>query len=195
MTKVLTGAKEQLPRWKRCVQSTDEQLGEALGRKFVEKHYPAKAKQRMNELIDNLFAVLREDLGAADWMSRETGVQALAKLDSFKRKVGHTEKWRDYSAVSVGRKSYFANAVETSRFEVRRDVKKIGQAVDRGEWLMTPPEVNAYYHSRNIEIVFPAGILQPHLRFRSRRRPQLWRHRRGDRPRNYPRLRRQRPPV
>ena len=160
-TKVLTGAKEQLPRWRRCVQTTDEQLGEALGRKFVEKHYPPKAKQRMNELIDNLFAVLREDLTAADWMANSTRVQALAKLDSFKRKVGHTEKWRDYSTVKVARRSYFANSLETSRFEVRRDLKKIGQAVDRGEWLMTPPEVNAYYHSRNIEIVFPAGILQP----------------------------------
>jgi putative endopeptidase len=160
-TKVLTGAKEQLPRWRRCVQATDEQLGEALGRKFVEKHYPAKAKQRMNELIDNLFAVLREDLTAADWMSNSTRAQALAKLDSFKRKVGHTEKWRDYSTVKIARKSYFANSLETSRFEVRRDLKKIGQPVDRGEWLMTPPEVNAYYHSRNIEIVFPAGILQP----------------------------------
>ncbi len=161
LTKVLTGAKEQLPRWRRCVASTDEQLGEALGRKFVEKHYPAKAKQRMNELIDNLFVVLREDLGKADWMTQSTRSQALAKLDSFKRKVGHTEKWRDYSSVKVARKSYFANALETSRFEVRRDLKKIGQPVDRGEWLMTPPEVNAYYHSRNIEIVFPAGILQP----------------------------------
>ena len=160
-TKVLTGAKEQLPRWRRCVQTTDEQLGEALGRKFVEKHYPQRAKQRMNELIDNLFAVLREDLTAADWMADSTRAQALAKLDSFKRKVGHTEKWRDYSTVKVARRSYFANSLETSRFEVQRDLKKIGQAVDRGEWLMTPPEVNAYYHSRNIEIVFPAGILQP----------------------------------
>lgn len=160
-TKVLTGAKEQLPRWRRCVQSTDDQLSEALGRKFVEKHYPAKAKQRMNELIDNLFAVLHEDLKAADWMSSSTRAQALAKLDSFKRKVGHTEKWRDYSGVSVARKSYFGNALETSKFEVRRDVRKIGRPVDRGEWMMSAPEVNAYYHSRNIEIVFPAGILQP----------------------------------
>ena len=160
-TKVITGAKEQLPRWRRCVTATDEQLGEALGRKYVEKHYPAKAKARMNELIDNLFAVLREDLKAADWMSEATRAQALAKLDSFKRKVGHTEKWRDYSTVKVARKSYFANALETSRFDVKRDLRKIGRPVDRGEWLMTPPEVNAYYHSRNIEIVFPAGILQP----------------------------------
>lgn len=160
-TKILTGAKEQLPRWRRCVTATDEQLGEALGRKFVEKHYPPKAKARMNELIDNLFVVLREDLKAADWMDGTTRAQALAKLDSFKRKVGHTEKWRDYSAVKIARKSYFANSLETSRFEVRRDLRKIGQPVDRGEWLMTPPEVNAYYHSRNIEIVFPAGILQP----------------------------------
>lgn len=161
LTSLLTGAKEQLPRWRRCATSTDEQLGEALGRKFVEKHYPAKAKQRMNELIDNLFAVLREDLTVADWMANSTRAQALAKLDSFKRKVGHTEKWRDYSTVKIARKSYFANAVETSRFEVRRDLNKIGRPVDRGEWMMTPPEVNAYYHSRNIEIVFPAGILQP----------------------------------
>ena len=161
MTKVLSGTKEQLPRWRRCVQSTDEQLGEALGRKFVEKHYPAKAKQKMNELIDNLFVVLREDLKSADWMTDSTRVQALAKLDSFKRKIGHPEKWRDYSALKVARKSYFANALEGSKFEVQRDLKKIGRPVDRGEWMMTPPEVNAYYHSRNIEIVFPAGILQP----------------------------------
>lgn len=157
----LNGTKQQQSRWKRCVAATDGALGEALGEEFVKVAYPPKAKARMNEMIDNLMLVLQREIPAMNWMSEPTKREALAKLSAFKRKIGYPDKWRDYSKVKIGRDSYFANAVRIAEFESQRSLDKLGKPVDKSEWLMTVPEVNAYYHSFNVEIVFPAGILRP----------------------------------
>jgi predicted metalloendopeptidase len=159
--RTLQGRQEQHPRWRRCVAAVDASLGEALGQKYVELKYPAKARARMNELIDNLMAALRDELATADWMSAATRKQAQVKLAAFKRKIGAPEHWRDYSALTIDRGSYLANTLRASTFEVRRDLGKINKPVDRTEWEMTSSEVNAYHQPLNVEIVFPAGILQP----------------------------------
>lgn len=158
---VLQGTKEQLPRWRRCVAATDAGLGEALGQVYVQKAFPPEAKARMQKLIGNLLAVYHERLTAADWMSEETRHQALAKLATFAQKIGYPEKWRDYTALDITRDSYLDNALHAAEFEARRNIRKIGKPVDRTEWGMTPPTVNAYYNSLFNEIAFPAGILQP----------------------------------
>ena len=158
---ILTGTKELLPRWKRCVQATDRTLGEALGPIYVEKYFPPEAKARAQEMVNNLVAALREDLQTLPWMSEATRRQALGKLNAFTRKIGYPDKWRDYSAYKVDRGPYVLNAMRGHDFEFNRDMKKIGKPVDRTEWGMTPPTVNAYYSDERNEIVFPAGILQP----------------------------------
>ncbi len=157
----LSGTKEILPRWKRCVQSTDRNLGEALGQAYVEKYFPAAAKARAKEMVNNLIAALREDIPTLTWMGPDTKKQALAKLEAFTVKIGYPDKWRDYSKLSIDRASYDANLRRSTEFEYARQLAKIGKPVDRTEWGMTPPTVNAYYSSSMNEIVFPAGILQP----------------------------------
>jgi len=157
----LSGTKEILPRWKRCVQSTDLNLGEALGQVYVEKYFPPAAKAHAQELVNNLIAALRDDIPTLSWMGPETKKEALAKLEAFNVKIGYTDKWRDYSKLIVDRGSYAANARRGIQFEYARQLAKIGKPVDRTEWGMTPPTVNAYYNSTMNEIVFPAGILQP----------------------------------
>ncbi|MBL8211312.1 MAG: M13 family metallopeptidase [Bryobacterales bacterium] len=157
----LTGAKAQQPRWHRCVEATDGALGEALGRIYVEKHYPPAAKQRMDALIDNLMAAYRERLKRLDWLSDETRKQALAKLDSFRRKIGYPEKWRGYAGLTMSRKVYAENWATVQAFEEARDLQEIGQPVDRTRWHFTTPTVNASYSPPSNEITFPAGILQP----------------------------------
>lgn len=157
----LTGTKEILPRWKRCVQSTDRNLGEALGQVYVDKYFPPAAKARAKEMVNNLIAALREDIPTLAWMSAETKKEALAKLEAFTVKIGYPDKWRDYSKLTIDRTSYDANLRRSVEFEYARQLAKIGKAVDRTEWGMTPPTVNAYYNSSMNEIVFPAGILQP----------------------------------
>jgi len=159
--KTLTGAKEIQPRWKRCVQSTDRNLGEALGQLYVQKYFPPAAKARALEMVHNLLAALREDLGTLPWMGPETRAQATAKLQAFAVKIGYTDKWRDYSALKIDRRSYAENVVRASEFDFARRLNKIGKPVDRTEWGMTPPTVNAYNNSNMNEIVFPAGIMQP----------------------------------
>jgi putative endopeptidase len=159
--RVILGTKELLPRWKRCVTATDRQLGEALGQIYAQKYFPPEAKARALEMVNNLTDALREDLQTLSWMSPETRKQALAKLAAFNRKIGYPDKWRDYSAYAVDRGPYVLNQMHGSQFEFRRDLNKIGKPVDRGEWGMSPPTVNAYYSSQKNEIVFPAGILQP----------------------------------
>jgi putative endopeptidase len=159
--RILTGAKEIQPRWKRCVQSTDRNLGEALGQLYVQKYFPPEAKTRALEMVHNLVAALRDDLQALPWMGPETRTQATAKLQAFAVKIGYPDKWRDYSALKVDRSSYLQNLERSSEFEFQRRLNKIGKPVDRGEWGMTPPTVNAYNNSSMNEIVFPAGILQP----------------------------------
>jgi putative endopeptidase len=156
----LSGTKEILPRWKRCVQSTDRNLGEALGQVYVDKYFPPAAKAHAKQMVNNLVAALRDDIPTLSWMGPETKKEAIAKLEAFNVKIGYTDKWRDYSKLSIDRGPYSANVLRSIEFEHARQLAKIGKPVDRTEWGMTPPTVNAYYSSSMNEIVFPAGILQ-----------------------------------
>ncbi|MCC7527780.1 MAG: M13 family metallopeptidase [Candidatus Melainabacteria bacterium] len=159
--KVLTGKKENLPRWKRIVNSTNHAIGEAVGQQYVKTAFTPDAKAKALKLVTRLREVLREDLGVLDWMDDTTRKNAIAKLDSFVAKIGYPDKWRDYSGLKVNRESYVWNVIRAEQFEFNRNLAKIGKPVDRTEWLMTPQTVNAYYWSEMNEIVFPAGILQP----------------------------------
>jgi putative endopeptidase len=159
--KQLSGTKELQPRWKRCAQSANQNLGEALGEVYVQKYFPPEAKARAKEMVNNLTAALRSDIPTLSWMGPETKNQALEKLQAFNVKIGYPDKWRDYSKLSIDRGSYLANVRRSDEFEENRDLAKIGKPVDRSEWGMTPPTVNAYYNATFNEIVFPAGILQP----------------------------------
>lgn len=157
----LTGAKEIQPRWKRCVQSTDRALGEALGQIYVAKHFTPAAKAHALEMVHNLISALRDDLRTLEWMGPETRKHAASKLEAFAVKIGYPDKWRDYSTLQIERSSYLENQLRAAQFESKRRLAKIGQPLDRGEWNMTPPTVNAYNSSGLNEIVFPAGIMQP----------------------------------
>jgi endothelin-converting enzyme/putative endopeptidase len=159
--RTLTGAKELSPRWKRCVQYTDADLGEALGKKYVEKLFPPAAKQRMEELVHAVEGALEADIRRLDWMTEETKKKALRKLDSISNKIGHPEKWRDYSALEVRPDDALGNSVRSNAFALAYELNKIGKASDKNEWSMSPPTVNAYYHPLQNNINFPAGILQP----------------------------------
>ena len=158
---LLTGAKEMFPRWRRCLTETDVDIGEALGQAYVEQSFTPQAKARALAMVQNLTAALRDRLNTLSWMQPATRAQALAKLDALTKKIGYPDKWRDYSGVEVRPGPFILNELATDRFEVRRQLAKIGKPVDRIEWTMTPPTVNAYYNSLRNEIVFPAGILQP----------------------------------
>jgi len=157
----LQGAKEMKPLWKRCAESTDKQLGEALGQKYVEKYFPPEAKARMQEMVKNLRLAMSETIQGLAWMSPETKKRALQKLSTFNPKVGYPEKWKDYGRVSIRRDAYWEDVVAGRRFAVEDDLEQIGKPVDRGRWGMTPPTSDAYYNPLLNEIVFPAGILQP----------------------------------
>jgi putative endopeptidase len=159
--KTLTGAKEIQPRWKRCTGATDRALGEALGQLYVQKYFPPEAKAHAVVMVHNLINALHDDLQTLSWMSPETRAQATAKLEAFAIKIGYTDKWRDYSALKIDRISFAANQRRASAFDFQRRLEKIGKPVDRTEWGMTPPTVNAYNNSSMNEIVFPAGIMQP----------------------------------
>jgi len=157
----LQGTTEILPRWKRCVASTDRALGEALGQLYVARTFTPQAKARAQSMVQNLITALRSDLITLSWMSDETRKRAIAKLDAFVRKIGFPDKWRNYEALQINRGPYYNNVVSAGEFEVKRNLGKIGKPVDRTEWGMSPPTVNAYYNPQINEIVFPAGILQP----------------------------------
>ncbi|HVF67825.1 MAG TPA: M13 family metallopeptidase [Pyrinomonadaceae bacterium] len=159
--KTLQGRKEQYPRWRRCVSSTDAALGEALGQVYVGRAFTPEAKARMQTMVNNLIEAFRVRVNSNAWMSDETRKAALAKLAAFKQKIGYPDKWIDYTSLDVRRDSYVQNALRAAAFGVRRDLNKIGKPIDRGEWGMTPPTVNAYNNWLQNEIVFPAGILQP----------------------------------
>lgn len=158
--KTLEGRKEQLPRWRRCVSATDASLGEALGQVYVARTFTPESKARMQAMVNNLITAFRERLQKLDWMSEDTRKQAIAKLNAFGQKIGYPDKWIDYSALTVSRDSYLANVLRSSEFDQMRDFNKINKPVDRKEWGMTPPTVNAGYNSLNNDISFPAGILQ-----------------------------------
>ncbi len=160
-SRTLQGTQQIQPRWKRCVEATDRQLGFALGKQYVQKAFPPEAKARADKMVHFLIAALREDIQTLPWMGPETKKAALAKLDAFTPKIGYPDKWRDYSAFTLDRGPYVENVLRGDLFEFHRSLNKIGKPVDRTEWGMTPPTVNAYYNAAMNEIVFPAGILQP----------------------------------
>jgi putative endopeptidase len=159
--RVLAGTKEQLPRWKRCVQATDGSLGEALGAEYVKLKFTPDSKARMDTMITNLFTAMRSHIRGLKWMSDETKLKAIAKLDAYKRKIGYNEHPRGYKGLKIDRESFAGNALRSNEFQVARNVADIGKATDKTRWGMTPPTVNASYNSVYNDITFPAGILQP----------------------------------
>jgi putative endopeptidase len=158
---VLSGAKEQRPRWKRMIDQTSGSLGEAVGQLYVQKFFPPEAKKRMVDLVNNLKVSLGERINGLVWMSDVTKKEAQAKLAKINVKIGYPDKWIDYTSLTIGTDSYYANKKSSRQFGVNRDIAKIGKPVDRSEWGMTPQTINAYYSPNMNEIVFPAAILQP----------------------------------
>jgi putative endopeptidase len=161
--KYLRGAKEQQPRWKRCVQYTDNELGEALGQVYVRKTFSPELKASTLDMVRRIEDAMGDRIRALEWMSPETKQQALTKLAGIRNKIGYPDKWRDYSSVTIARTDFAGNVERAEGFERRRDINKVGQPVDHGEWGMSPPTVNAYYNPQMNDINFPAGVLQPPL--------------------------------
>jgi len=157
----LEGMKEQKARWKRCVRATDADLGEALGKAYVEKTFGADGKARTLEMVKKIEAAMGQDLNQLTWMTPETKKKAEEKLAAITNKIGYPDKWRDYSALTIVRGDALGNSLRANEFEVNRQLQKIGKPVDRQEWQMTPPTINAYYDPQMNNINFPAGILQP----------------------------------
>ena len=157
----LRGIPQNRPRWKRGVASIENTMGEAVGKIYVDKHFPAEAKARMKVLVGNLIEAYRQSINQIDWMGAETKQKALEKLAKFTPKIGYTDKWRDYSKLEIKPGDLLGNVQRATAFEVDRQLAKLGQPIDRTEWLMTPQTVNAYYNPPANEIVFPAAILQP----------------------------------
>jgi predicted metalloendopeptidase len=159
--RTLAGLEEQQPRWKRAVDSIDDNLGELMGRLYVERHFPPEAKSRMEDMVANLIRAYDESIRNLDWMSEETKAKALEKLAKFTPKIGYPDKWKDYSGLQVAPDDLVGNIQRARVFNHYREVDKLGKPVDRSEWFMTPQTVNAYYNPPMNEIVFPAAILQP----------------------------------
>jgi len=156
----LTGAKQQQPRWRRALATTDGALGEAFGQLYVDEAFSPAAKARVKAMVENLRTAYAERILATDWMSAETKAQAIIKLNAFAVKIGYPDQWKNYSALPVSRASYLQNMFAANEFATRNNLSRFGKPIDRGEWYMTPPTVNAYYNEEVNEIVFPAGILQ-----------------------------------
>lgn len=161
MEQALTGQPEIKPRWKRCVDAVDDGIGEALGQRYVELTFGAEGKQRMLKMVAALEKSLAEDISNLSWMSEDTKKQAHVKLEAIRNKIGYPDVWRDYSSLKIQRGDLLGNFLRANEFEAKRNINKIGKPLDRNEWGMTPPTVNAYYSPPRNEIVFPAGILQP----------------------------------
>ncbi len=159
--KTLQGQQELKPRWKRCTEYVDDYLGEALGQAYVEKYFPPQAKQEALKIVNEIRAAMERDINGLDWMSPATKQQALEKLHGMANKIGYPDKWRDYSKLEIVRGDNLGNVERARQFEFNRELGKIGKPVDRGEWDMTPPTVNAYYNPQMNDINFPAGVLQP----------------------------------
>ena len=160
-SRTLSGAKEVLPRVKRCTRETDAGLQDALGQAYVAEYFPPTAKARALEMVHNLEAVFRERLSTLPWMSEATRKQAIVKLEAFAEKIGYPDTWRDYSTLKIQPGPFLDNVIAVNVYENRRDLARIGRPLDRTQWGMSPPTVNAYYNPQLNEIVFPAGILQP----------------------------------
>jgi putative endopeptidase len=158
---VLTGAKQQQPRWKRMLRATDSSLGEAFGQLYVDKAFTPETKEKAMEMVNNIREAMSEHINQLDWMSADTKAEAQKKLAAFVVKIGYPDKWKDYSALDISRESYLQNMLNARMWDYKYNVSKLGKPIDRGEWGMTPPTVNAYYNSSLNEIVFPAGIMQP----------------------------------
>jgi endothelin-converting enzyme/putative endopeptidase len=159
--KTLRGQQELQPRWKRCTENVDDHLGEALGQVYVEKYFSPEAKQEALKIVKEIEAAMQQDISSLPWMSTATKEQALIKLHTVANKIGYPDKWRDYSKLEIVRGDELGNVERARRFEFNRELAKIGKPVDRGEWGMTPPTVNAYYDAQMNDINFPAGVLQP----------------------------------
>jgi len=159
--KTLQGQQELKPRWKRCTEYVDDYLGEALGQAYVEKYFPPEAKQKALTIVNEIRTAMEQDINSLDWMSPATKQQALTKLHAMANKIGYPDKWRDYSKLEIVRGDNLGNVDRARQFEFNRQLGKIGKPVDRGEWDMTPPTVNAYYDPQMNDINFPAGVLQP----------------------------------
>ncbi|HEX9983130.1 MAG TPA: M13 family metallopeptidase [Thermoanaerobaculia bacterium] len=158
----LSGQKELQPRWQRCVRAADANIGQLLGQEYVRRNFTPEAKRKMNAMIDNLIAALREDIPKLEWMGTETKREALAKLNAFQRRIGYPDKWIDYSSLKVGRQPYVANLLAARTFAFERSVSRVGKPDDPNEWgFFTPATVNAGYSPARNDITFPAGILQP----------------------------------
>lgn len=158
--KFLRGQDEQQPRWKRVSGVINNAIGDDLGQLYVDKHFKPEAKKRMLELVNNLQETFGERINGLDWMSEATKQKALAKLHTFIKKIGYPDKWKDYSSVTIVPTNYVQNVLNTSAYEYNYMISKLGKPVDKTEWGMTPPTVNAYYNPAFNEIVFPAAILQ-----------------------------------
>jgi predicted metalloendopeptidase len=158
---ILMGAKEMQPRWKRCVRATDRGLGEQLGQEFVKLAFNGASKEKALQLVGEIEMEMRKDIDNATWMTPATKQQAFDKLRAVANKIGYPEKWKDYSSVTVTPDDYFGDVLRAHDFELKRNFAKIGKPVDKSEWGMTPPTVNAYYSPNMNNINFPAGILQP----------------------------------
>lgn len=161
--KYLRGVEDMQPRWKRCVEYTDHTLGEALGQVYVRKTFPPEVEARTQDMVHRIEEAMHKRIEGLDWMSSATKRQALAKLSGIRNKIGHPEKWRDYSSIRITREDFAGDVDRAAEFESRRDIAKVGKPVDRDEWEMTPPTVNAYYDPQMNDINFPAGVLQPPL--------------------------------
>ena len=194
--KTLQGQEQLKPRWKRCTEYVDDYLGEALGQAYVAKYFPPQAKAEAQKIVKEIQAAMEQDINSLPWMSPATKQQALAKLHGMANKIGYPDKWRDYSKLEIVRGDNLGNADRARRFEFDRQLGKIGKPVDRGEWDMTPPTVNAYYDPQMNDINFPAGVLQPPLfDLNSDAAPNYGDTGGTDRPRTDARLRRRRPAV
>lgn len=158
---VLSGTEEQETRWKRAINLENRLLGDAIGKLYVEQHFPPEAKQRMVALVENLRAAYREAILELDWMGEETKQKAIEKLEKFTPKIGYPDEWKDLSALQISADDLFGNTVQARRFHHQYEVNKLGQPVNRSEWFMNPQTVNAYYNPGMNEIVFPAAILRP----------------------------------
>jgi putative endopeptidase len=159
--RTLAGQEQPVPRWRRCTRAADRDLGEALGQAYVDHAFPPESKARTIEMVHAIERAMHDDVESATWMTPATKEQAIVKLKGIEDKIGYPSHWRDYSSVKITRDSYLGNVEQASAFELERFVAKIGKPVDRSEWTMTPPTINAYYDPQLNTINFPAGILQP----------------------------------
>jgi putative endopeptidase len=156
--KVISGKKEQLPRWKKVLDAENGLMGEVLGQLFVKEYFPETAKKRYEKLVEAIRDTYRERIKTLDWMSAETKAKALTKLNKISKKVGYPEKWKDFSSLEINRDSYVGNIMKANKFWYTYELSKLGKPVDRTEWDMTPQTYNAYYNPSNNEIVLPAAI-------------------------------------